>query len=56
LDYKVDTYTLISGRTGKPVRQATKVTGPDGRTIKFIDRLSNAKAIEQAKAYFQKHK
>jgi hypothetical protein len=45
---KVQTYQLMSVITGKPIRKATKVVFPDGREVKFIERLPKRKAIQAA--------
>lgn len=43
----VEIYKLITP-AGRPIRKATKVTLDDGRSIKFLDRLSKRDAIAQA--------
>jgi hypothetical protein len=45
--YIVETYQLTASN-GRPIRQATKVTCPDGTVIRFIEKLSKAQAIKQA--------
>lgn len=45
----VSTYKLYAGTgNGNYVRQATKVTLPDGREIKFMDKLTKREAIAAA--------
>lgn len=46
--YTVETYQLRAAN-GRPIRQATKVTCPDGTVIRFTEKVSKAQAIEQAK-------
>lgn len=45
---RVELYTLRTG-TGGHIRKATKVIFPDGREVKFMDRLSKREAIRQAR-------
>lgn len=48
--WRVSTYQLFAGDgSGRPVRKATKVTAPDGREVKFVERMSKRSAIAQAK-------
>ena len=51
--FTVSTYQLKTS-TGRPIRQATQVTCPDGTVIRFIEKVSKAEAIRQAK--YQKGK
>lgn len=46
---RVETYKLSSG-SGRHIRKATKVIFPDGREVKFTERLGKRAAITQAKA------
>jgi hypothetical protein len=48
---KVETYTLVSKITGKPIRKATRVVFADGRKVDFIERLPKARAIRAAMDY-----
>jgi hypothetical protein len=50
--YTVETYQLTASN-GRPIRQATKVTCPDGKVIHFLEKMSKAQAIRQAAAYHQ---
>jgi hypothetical protein len=45
---KVETYTLVSNITGKPIRKATRVIFADGKKVEFIERLSKTRAIRAA--------
>jgi hypothetical protein len=53
--YIVETYQLTASN-GRPIRQATKVTCPDGKVIHFLEKLGKAQAIKQAAAYHQLRK
>jgi hypothetical protein len=44
---EIKTYQLIAP-TGRPVRKATMVRFADGHVIKFIGRMTNREAREQA--------
>jgi hypothetical protein len=47
----VETYSMKAGDgSGRHVRQATKVTLPNGTVIRFVDKLSKKEAIRQALA------
>lgn len=47
---RVELYQLYAGDgSGRRVRKATKVIFPDGREIKFIERMPKREAIKQAK-------
>lgn len=43
----VSTYTLTTN-TGRPIRQATKVTLPNGTEIAFTEKMGKAEAIRNA--------
>jgi hypothetical protein len=44
---KVETYRLVA-MNGRHIRQATKVTMPNGEVIRFTEKLSKREAIRQA--------
>lgn len=48
---KVETVRLTAAN-GRPIRITTRVTLDDGRACTFMERLSTAQAIEQARRYF----
>ncbi len=49
MDADVSTYKLKASN-GRHIRLATAVTFPDGRVVRFIDRLGKREAIRQAAA------
>lgn len=49
----VTTYQLVA-RNGRPIRQATKVTFPNGQEIKFTERMSKREAIRQAAFHMER--
>jgi hypothetical protein len=51
---KVETYQLVAGN-GRPVRKATKVVFPDGVEVRFMEKLSKRRAIEQATEQRERH-
>jgi hypothetical protein len=51
---KVETYQLTT-KGGRPVRKATKVTFPDGVVVRFIERMSKRRAVEQATEQRERH-
>jgi hypothetical protein len=46
---KVFTYQLVA-QNGKPIRKATGVRFPDGREIRFTERLTKRDALAQVAA------
>lgn len=46
---KVETYNLTTS-TGRHIRKATQVVYPDGRVVRFMERMSKREALRQAAA------
>jgi hypothetical protein len=53
--YEIGTYRLITPK-GRHIRIATKVILPDGREIRFMDKLSKKEAIRQAENLIKREK
>ena len=49
MKYQVTSYQLLTP-LGRPIRKATQVTLPSGKTIRFLERLPVKLAIQQALA------
>lgn len=52
-DPAVETYPLTAAN-GRHIRQATKVTFPDGRVVKFGERVPKRMAIQQARELLER--
>lgn len=48
MELRVETYRLKTS-DNNPIRMATRVIFPDGKTVRFLERLSKREAIKQAK-------
>lgn len=44
---RVETYQLIAGN-GRPIRKATAVVFPDGKVVRFTERMGRGQAVAQA--------
>jgi hypothetical protein len=51
---KVETCQLVAGN-GRPIRKATKVVFPDGVEVRFMEKMSKRRAIEQAAEQRKRH-